>query len=140
MFVYANDPERIKNQINELRCKLDDLSSEAAQIANFIILTTERPKNIPSMLFIKDYNFLISKGMPEDEAFEDARQNIGLSKEMATWALSRIKNHKKGLRKYAQAYFCQHLRQKGYSYNQISKSLDMSVASVKRYLKKEIQK
>ena len=92
------------------------------------------------MLFIKDYNFLISKGMPEDEAFEDARQNIGLSKEMATWALSRIKNHKKGLRKYAQAYFCQRLRQKGYSYNQISKSLDMSVASVKRYLKMEIQK
>ena len=75
--------------------------------------------------------------MPEDEAFENARQNIGLSKEMATWALSRVKNH---LRKYAQAYFCQRLRQKGYSYNQISKSLDMSVASVKRYLKKEIQK
>lgn len=45
MFVYANDPERIKNQIDELRCKLDDLSSETAQIANFIILTTERPKS-----------------------------------------------------------------------------------------------
>ena len=29
MFIYANDPERIKNQINELRCKLDDLSAEA---------------------------------------------------------------------------------------------------------------
>lgn len=140
MFLYASDPETLKSRIDELRFKLDNLSSEAAQIANFIILTTERPKNIPSMLFIKDYNFLISKGMPEDEAFEDARQNIGLSKEMATWALSRIKNHKKGLRKYAQAYFCQRLRQKGYSYNQISKSLDMSVASVKRYLKKEIQK
>ena len=46
MFVYANDPERIKNhQIDELRCKLDDLSSETAQIANFIILTTECPKS-----------------------------------------------------------------------------------------------
>lgn len=39
---------------------------------------------------MKDVHYLISKGIPEDEAFEDARQNIGLSKEMATWVWSRV--------------------------------------------------
>lgn len=140
MFLYASDPETLKSRIDELRFKLDNLSSEAAQIANFIILTTERPKSLPSMHFIKDYNYLISQGVPEHEAFEDARQNIGLSYEMATWTLSRVKNHKKGLKRYAQAYCCQHLHAKGYSNGQIAKMLDLSAATVSRYLKKEIQK
>ena len=92
------------------------------------------------MLFIKDYHYLISQGVPEREAFEAARKNLGLSYEIAAWALSRVKNHKKGLKRYAQAYCCQHLHTKGYSYGQIAKMLDLSAATVSRYLKKEIQK
>ena len=140
MFLFASDPDAIKARIDELRFKLDKLSSEAAQISKFIILTTERPKSVPSMHFIKDYNYLISLGVPEREAFEDARQNLGLSYEIAAWTLSRVKNHKKGLKRYALAYCCQHLHAKGYSYGQIAKMFDLSAASVSRYLKKEIQK
>ena len=140
MFLFATDPSAVKARIDDLRLKIERLSSEAAQISKFIILTTERPKSVPSMHFIKDYNYLISQGVPEREAFEDARQNLGLSQEMAAWTLSRVKNHKKGLKRYAQAYCCQHLHAKGYSYGQIAKMLDLSAATVSRYLKKEIQK
>lgn len=73
MFLLASDPDAIKARIDELRFKLDKLSSEAAQISKFIILTTERPKSVPSMHFIKDYNYLISQGVPERDAFKDAR-------------------------------------------------------------------
>lgn len=37
MFLLASDPDAIKARIDELRFKLDKLSSEAAQISKFII-------------------------------------------------------------------------------------------------------
>lgn len=50
MFLYASDPDQIKSQIDDLRYKLENLSSEAARISKFIILTKDRSKSIPSML------------------------------------------------------------------------------------------
>lgn len=59
MFLYASDPDAIKARIDELRSKLVTLSAEAEQISNFIILTTERPKSVPSMLFIKEQRLFL---------------------------------------------------------------------------------
>ena len=64
MFLLASDPDAIKARIDELRFKLDKLSSEAAQISKFIILTTERPKRVPSMHFIKDLQLSDLPGRP----------------------------------------------------------------------------
>lgn len=140
MFIHNSDPIALRAEISELSQKLEDLASQTYRLTNKIAVADNRNKQTMPIMLVREVNRLMSLGVPEDDALEDAREALEMTREAAYYAWANAKSHKTGLNRYAKIYACKALKQYGFSRRQISQILKISTGTVDLYMKTEFVK
>lgn len=138
MFTYANQPVELRNKISELRFNLLTLADETNKVIHRLQCINDEPKWKITAEFVQKVQKFLSSGLPEHEAIENARLEMGLNTDFASWAWSRSKRTKRGFEQYALAYTARKLKSKGFSYQEIAELLDTSKSSILRALQRKL--